>query len=110
MILKKEYPELFQFFVGYFPDADFEGLSDEEIVLNYISDCNKSEKSMRELEQAKKELNTLIPNVHKHWKEISLESNIYFENIEATEEWLNKIKLELEKYESDNSDLESEID
>jgi hypothetical protein len=37
MSFKNEFPELFQFFGGYFPDADFEDLTDEEIVSDYLS-------------------------------------------------------------------------
>lgn len=95
MSFKENYPELFQFFAGYFPDADLEGLTDEEVVTNYITDCKKSEKSKKELEQSRRELEALMNDIESYWKEVSVESNRHFESPLVALEWLDTIKQKL---------------
>jgi hypothetical protein len=95
MDFKKSYPQLFQFFAGYFPDADLEDFTDEQVVSNYILDCNKSEKSKSELENAKKELNVLIENIEDYWQKVGQESNRYFATSADALEWLKMIKQNL---------------
>ncbi len=95
MNFKEHYPKLFQFFAGYFPDADIDDLTDEEVVSNYIADCNKPEKSKNELIETKNELNFLIENVENYWQEIGQESNRYFATSADALEWLKMIKQSL---------------
>ncbi|UZT98209.1 hypothetical protein ODZ84_01150 [Chryseobacterium fluminis] len=98
MNFENEFPQLTQFFGAYFPDADFENLTDEEVVSNYIADCNKSEASERVLRIVKeKELPALINSIEAYWEYIRDEANIYFENSQEAFKWLNMIKRELEK-------------
>ncbi len=97
MSFKIDYPELFQFFTGYFPDADFENLTDEEVVSNYIVDCSKSEASRQELERAKGDLGQLISDIEIFWKEIGFESNRHFESMEDALKWVQMIRQELVK-------------
>jgi len=77
------YPRLFQFLAGYFPDSDFDNLSDEEIIKEYLSICDSDR-----LSQILIELDDLITKVNTFWKEVSYITNIYFETEEATLEWL----------------------
>ncbi|WP_315814166.1 hypothetical protein [Paraflavitalea speifideaquila] len=97
MSLKNDYPRLFQFFGGYFPDADFDGITDQEVVNNYIIEFSKSEKFKLELEQLKKELITLMSNIEPYWQEVSQDANRYFRSPADTLEWLDMIKGELYK-------------
>lgn len=95
--MKIKYPELFQFFGGYFPDADLEGITDEEVVSRYISDCNASERSKLELENATKELEDLINNINEYWQEVGEEANRYFRTSDEVLEWLEMIRRELQR-------------
>jgi len=95
MNFKEHYPQLFQFFAGYFPDADIEDYTDEEVISNYIADCNKSEKSKSELAETKKELDLLIENIQDYWQEVGSESNRYFATSAEVLEWLKMIKQSL---------------
>jgi len=92
MNFNDKYPRLFQFLVGYFSDYDFEDLTDEQIVLNYINDCNKSEISKKDLEAVKKDIDDLIIKIDDYWEVLSIESNIYFKNSEEALNWINRIK------------------
>ncbi|WP_418124359.1 hypothetical protein ACNFU2_06875 [Chryseobacterium sp. PTM-20240506] len=95
MDFKKKIPNLYQFFGAYFPDADFDDLTDEEVVENYITDCNKSEVSIKTLGKVKEELLILIENIDSYWQEVGDEANRYFENSNDALEWLMMIKKEL---------------
>jgi hypothetical protein len=95
MDFKKKFPNLYQFFGAYFPDEDFDDLTDEEVVENYITDCNKSEVSIKTLGKVKEELLILIENIDSYWQEVGDEANRYFENSNDALEWLMMIKKEL---------------
>jgi len=98
MSFEKDFPQLTQFFGSYFPDADFDNLTDEEVVANYISDCNKSETSKSILMIVReKELPALINNIEAHWEYIRDEANRYFESPQEALLWLNMIQRELNK-------------
>jgi hypothetical protein len=86
-----DYPRLFQFFVGYFPDADLDGLSDEEVVTNYVALFSKSEKWRMDLEELKRELASLINNIDSYWQEVGDEANRHFTNSDDALIWLNLI-------------------
>ena len=91
MDLNIKYPRLFQFFVGYFSDSDFEELTDKEIILKYIDDCNKSNYSKKELKEVEKDILDLSLEIDNFWESLSAESNIYFENSNDALIWLDKI-------------------
>lgn len=97
MNFTNDYPRLFQFFAGYFPDADLDDLTDEEVVRNYNSDCNNSERSKTELQQLKADLTRLMANIGHYWKEVGEEANRYFTGPDEARVWLDLIKTELEK-------------
>lgn len=96
MKFTERYPNLFQFFSGYFPDSDFDALTNEEVVEKYIVDCNKSEKSMDELQETKKELAMLSYDCEIYWKDIMDLTNIYFESPNQTSKWLKQIQKIME--------------
>lgn len=96
MRFKTTYPELFQFFGGYFPDADFEDITDEEVVLRYVSDCSASEISKQELEGTIREIEDLRINIEEYWQEVGEEANRYFKTSNDALEWLDMISRELQ--------------
>lgn len=94
MTLKNDFPELYHFFVGYFPDADFDGLTDEEVVNNFIEDHQDRKKA---LEKVKSDIVTLIEKLEDYWEDVGAESNRYFETKFEALEWLIMIKKKLYK-------------
>ncbi len=96
MTFKGDFPELYQFFVGYFPDAD--DLSDEEVVLQYKTDCLNSEDGVGHLVQTKAELDKIMNEIYdlNLFNEVVSESNRYFESQKDIIVWLKMIRSELE--------------
>ncbi|AKK73614.1 hypothetical protein OK18_14300 [Chryseobacterium gallinarum] len=96
MSFEKDFPRLVQFFGAYFPDADFEDLTDEEIVSEYVSKHKKYD-NYQKIIQLIKDIEKLINNIDYYWEEVGDEANRYFENSQDALKWLNMIKKELEK-------------
>lgn len=91
MSFENKYPVLYQFFVGYFPEADLDGLSDQEVVVQFI------EQNPTEIvKDTQKALNELPDDVTL-LKEISRDANRYFETPEAFRNWIEMIKTELSR-------------
>ncbi|MBW7675547.1 hypothetical protein [Chryseobacterium chendengshani] len=92
----KDFPNLFQFFGGYFPDSDLDNLTDEDIVSKYVlqhflnNDYKKIEELIVDIER-------LINGIDSYWVEVGDEANRYFENSQDALRWLNMIKVELNK-------------
>ncbi len=97
MSFKSKFPELFQFFSGYFPDADFDNIEDEEIVAKYIISSKKTEKAKEDLERIKIELIILIGEVELYWRDISEDANRYFKDSSEALKWLLMINEEINK-------------
>ena len=97
MKFNEAYYRLDQFFSGYFPDADFDNLTDEEVVAHYIDDCSKSKKSMLDLAQTKIEIELLISEIEIYWEEVMDSANRHFRNSNEALNWLKMIKIELNK-------------
>lgn len=91
MSFEKQYPALYQFFVGYFPEADLDGLSDQEVAAQFIE-----QNPLKIIQDIRKALNEL-PDDLTLLKEISREANRYFETPEALRNWIDMIKTELSK-------------
>jgi hypothetical protein len=87
MLFDVKYPTLSDFLGAWFPDSDFEGKSDEEIVNDFIkvSSDITLKKVLEEIEEAKTNINDI-------WEEIIKESNMYFSNSEDTLNWLESIE------------------
>jgi hypothetical protein len=96
MSFEKDFPQLVQFFGGYFPDADFEDLTDEEIVSDYLSK-HKQHNNYQKIIELIKDIDNLINNIDNYWEEVGDEANRYFENSQDSLKWLNMIKTELSK-------------
>ncbi len=95
--IKKDFPELYQFFGGYFPPADFEDISDEEVVIKYKNDCLKSTIGKKNLEEAKNELQKLFFHVDSYWEDIIETSNRHFDTVKDTSNWLEMIMKKLQE-------------
>lgn len=86
MDLQEAYPILFDFFAGYFPDADLDGLTDTEVVAQYISH-NSADIVKQTLDAL-----TSLPNDTDVLKSIASEANRHFESTEDIKDWLTTIK------------------
>ena len=86
------YPNTYQFFAGYFFTASFDNTSDDEIISQYKIDCSR-----KEFELTLKELKIIQQEIFKCWKDISLETNKFFESEIAAKKWIDKIILKMEK-------------
>lgn len=94
MNFTKDYPNLFQFFGGYFPDADFENLSDNEIVSQYVCE-HKKQNNYHKITKLIDDIDRLINNIDIYWEEVGEEANRYFEDSKDAVKWLNMIKTKL---------------
>ena len=88
---KEKYPRLFNLFGAYFPDADFDNLTDEEVVANYRLGCRPEDLSATQLE-----LNSLIDNPS-YWQDAIDDANRYFSGQKDIFEWFSMIRSELSK-------------
>lgn len=79
-------PDLLNFFAGYFPEAEFTGFTDKEVIDNYLS-SNTDET----IKQTQKDLETL-KNDPELLEIIAREVNKHFDTSEKTWEWLQTIK------------------
>ncbi len=86
-----KYPDLFNFFAGYFPDADFDKLTDEEVVAGYRTDCSNAD-----IEQTVKELNLLLTDPE-YWHYAAAEANRYLPTSQDVINWLTMVRKELLK-------------
>lgn len=95
--IKEDFPELYQFFGGYFPPADFEDITDEDVVHQYKNDCLKSTIGRASLNEAKNELQKLLLQLDYYWKDIINTSNRHFDNVEEVSHWLKMIIKKLQE-------------
>lgn len=93
----EDYPNLFQFFSGYFSDADLFGLSDIEAIRSFVSDVGTSEEARKTLKDVQNELISLISHIDFYWRSVSSEANRYFVGPEDTIGWLRMVSSELSK-------------
>jgi len=91
MSLEEQYPVLFQFFAGYFPEADLDGLTDIEVVADF-----KQKNPQYVIQETQIALGK-IPNEVAVLQEIADEANRYFETTVEAWEWVQMIRGELEK-------------
>lgn len=91
MSLSQEYTNLSQFLTGYFPDADLDELTDEQVVHEFVS-SNPQEIVM----VTKNELEKIIEE-NTFFDEIGFLANRYFKNQDEVLEWLETILLYLNK-------------
>ncbi|OJJ17966.1 hypothetical protein BKI52_29355 [marine bacterium AO1-C] len=91
MSLEEQHPSLFQFFAGYFPEADLDGLTDVEVVADFKK--KNPQQVVQETQTALKK----IPKEDSVLQEIANEANRYFETTEDAWQWVQMIRVELEK-------------
>jgi hypothetical protein len=89
MSFQEQYPTLWNFFGGYFPDADFDNLTDEAVVAQY-----KAEVWAYEVAQAVAELDRLLADAA-HWQTAADQANRYFETPAEMRKWLLMVRKEL---------------
>ncbi|MBC8953553.1 hypothetical protein [Xenorhabdus sp. PB62.4] len=91
MIFREKYKNLYNFIGAWFPDADFEDLTDKEIVLSY-----KGVSSKETIEGCLNDISFLIKGSNFPLDEIREITNIYFEDKNDCITWLIGIKNNLE--------------
>ncbi len=84
--LQEKHPLLFDFFAGYFPEADLDGLTDEQVVDQFILNNNNEI-----IEKTKKELSNIDFNDKFLLNIITNEANRYFETTDEILNWLKMI-------------------
>jgi hypothetical protein len=80
------YDHLFNFLGSCFPDMDFEGLTDADVVKEY-----KKTVSQAELYSVITEAKEVSKKIENYWKIISKEANLYFKDQQEALAWLNSI-------------------
>ena len=86
MNFQAKYPILWNFFAAHFPDADFENLTDEQVVAGYKSIVNKEA-----LNKVIEELDRLITDTS-CWEQAADDANRYFANQAENLDWLNMVR------------------
>ncbi|TPN83896.1 hypothetical protein [Aquimarina algicola] len=84
-MLEIQYPNAFQFLTGYFPEADLEYKSDEDVVTIFID-----ENASNIITDTKEELQKLT-NDETMWQEAANEANRHFQDTQEIETWLKTI-------------------
>lgn len=89
MNLESKFPLTFQFFAGYFSMAEFDGLSDIDVVQQFIADNsnNTIQDTKKELEQITYD-SQVIESIVQY-------ANRYFETSEKAWEWFLQIRNSL---------------
>lgn len=87
-----KYPVLWNFLGCWFPDADLENLTDEEVVTDFL---NVRDKEMEM--QVLKEMKSLLIEDNFPCDEISDQANRYFESEEECRSWLEEIHYFLKR-------------
>lgn len=84
--MRKNYEELFNFLGAWFPDIDFEGLTEKDVVAEYRKTITK-----RELQTVISQAKEVRNRIENYWRFLSQYTNVYFKNSEAALNWLNSI-------------------
>ncbi|MEQ1965342.1 contact-dependent growth inhibition system immunity protein [Xenorhabdus khoisanae] len=90
MSFQEKYKNLYNFFGAWFPDADFEDLTDEEIV-----DSFKKVTSNEVIKEALGEISLLVKDESFPLEEITDSTNIHFEDKTDCINWLVNIQTYL---------------
>lgn len=80
---RREYPELLNFLAGWFPDADFDGLADDEVARAFAS-----RDAPRSINAALADGKRLLGQPDFPWVAIGDCANRHFEGREEAREWL----------------------
>jgi len=85
-MLEEKYPDLANFLGSWFPDADLEGLTDNEVTRKFMSVV-----STAELEKVRSQCRSLLSLSSLPVQEIIAESNRHFVTEEDCREWLTDV-------------------
>ena len=92
MSIRTQFYELWQFLGAYFTDSHLLGLTDEEVVDGYRSDFNDDESLQKGYDQTVKEIDLVLQDFERYWKDIGLETNRYFGNSQDAEKWILQVQ------------------
>lgn len=90
--MHENYKELFNFLGAWFPDMDFEDLTEKDIVKEY-----KRTVSQEELNTVVSQAEEVRDKIGDDWKFLSEYTNVYFEDSRAAISWINLIISLLKK-------------
>ena len=93
--MNNKYETFFNFLGSRFPDMDFEGMSDEDVVKKYKQTINAAELCI-----VVAEAQEVRQRVEQYWKVIIKETNLYFKNYSEASLWLDSIISLLKKKDS----------
>lgn len=90
MRLRDQYPKLANFFSSWFPDADLDGLEDQDVVAEFLRTPNVDEHNAvrAELERLLNQSETLP------CEDIGKEANRFFESEDDCRSWLSLLNNE----------------
>ncbi len=86
IMIETDYERLFNFLGSWFPDMDLEGVTEEDIVMEYKKTVPSSE-----IQKMIVEAEEVLDEIEDYWKKIEYETNLYFETPEQAATWLKKI-------------------
>lgn len=92
MNIKNNYNHLYNFIASWFPDADFDDLSDRDIVISF-----RKVSSIDTVNSIINEISSLIIDSESSIKEISQCANIHFNDEMELITWLSQIKTYLKE-------------
>lgn len=104
-MFRADFPKLSNFIGSWFPDSDFEDVSDFDLVRAAVSRT-----SVEALESVKQELRLVLVLQPIPYDEIGQEANLHFNSEKECAEWLTQLQKWLDQEvngESAGSDLES---
>ena len=81
-----KFPDLLHCLLGYFPEADIEGLTDEQAAKQCIKELDPNVR-LSTIEQG----NKLLSEVEFPWQEVGRAANRYFESDSAAKDWLRRM-------------------
>ncbi len=86
MSLENKYEAAFNFLGAWFPDMDYDGLTEEEIVSDFKKTVDKDQ-----LAEIILEIKEIQNDINVYWEKIVQETNLYFENANEVKQWLDLI-------------------
>ena len=95
MSLEERYPDLANFIGAWFPEADLDALSDEEVAVRFCQ-ATSPENLASVLGQGR----SLITRMDDFWQELGTEGNRHFASAHEAHRWLNEILEALERFQT----------
>ena len=86
MSFKNRYEETFNFLGSWFPDMDYDDLTEERVVSNFKKTIDKDH-----LNKVILEIKEIQDDINDYWEKIVQETNLYFEDANQVKQWLDLI-------------------